>query len=164
MLEQHNLSRREMSVDLLSIDGSKAVLCGCWDKNSTVSHRDIRLFLRTARLVCKADELVVVTRRDTNLSTESEKWIRRYDAKHGTISETEMQRQSVAVELTSSGDDDAASRSSEARALRPCQQACLEACAKGARVIQMACGTGKMRVIRELAQNVSGKVAPLTNC
>ena len=38
-------------------------------------------------------------------------------------------------------------------------QACLEACANGARVIQMACGTGKTRVIQELARNVSGQVA-----
>ena len=43
--------------------------------------------------------------------------------------------------------------------LRPCQEACLEACAKGARVIEMACGTGKTRVIRELAAKQTGKVA-----
>ena len=43
--------------------------------------------------------------------------------------------------------------------LRPCQEACLEACAKGARVIEMACGTGKTRVIRELAAKHTGKVA-----
>ena len=41
--------------------------------------------------------------------------------------------------------------------LRPCQVACLEACAKGARVVEMACGTGKTRVIRELVAKVSGK-------
>ena len=41
--------------------------------------------------------------------------------------------------------------------LRPCQEACLEACAEGARVIEMACGTGKTRVIRELAAKVPGK-------
>ena len=43
--------------------------------------------------------------------------------------------------------------------LRPCQEACLEACAEGARVIEMACGTGKTRVIRELAAKQTGKVA-----
>ena len=42
--------------------------------------------------------------------------------------------------------------------LRPCQLDCLDACAKGARVIEMACGTGKTRVIKELASNVSGRV------
>ena len=40
--------------------------------------------------------------------------------------------------------------------LRPCQQECLEACAKGARVIEMACGTGKTRVMKELVRNISG--------
>ena len=42
--------------------------------------------------------------------------------------------------------------------LRQCQRDCLEACAKGARIIEMACGTGKTRVIKELVSNVSGRV------
>ena len=41
--------------------------------------------------------------------------------------------------------------------LRPCQKQCLEACAKGARVIEMACGTGKTRVIKEIVKNISGR-------
>ena len=43
--------------------------------------------------------------------------------------------------------------------LRQCQKDCLEACAKGARKIEMACGTGKTRVMKELVSNVSGRVA-----
>ena len=43
--------------------------------------------------------------------------------------------------------------------LRKCQQDCLEACAKGARKIEMACGTGKTRVMKELVGNVSGKAS-----
>ena len=42
--------------------------------------------------------------------------------------------------------------------LRQCQRDCLDACAKGARIIEMACGTGKTRVIQELVSNVSGRV------
>ena len=42
--------------------------------------------------------------------------------------------------------------------LRRCQRDCLDACAQGARVVEMACGTGKTRVIKELAWNISGKV------
>ena len=42
--------------------------------------------------------------------------------------------------------------------LRQCQRDCLDACAEGARVIEMACGTGKTRVIQELVSNVSGRV------
>ena len=42
--------------------------------------------------------------------------------------------------------------------LRQCQRDCLDACGKGARVIEMACGTGKTRVIQELVSNVSGRV------
>ncbi|CAE7249271.1 irc3 [Symbiodinium microadriaticum] len=156
MLLRHNLSRREMGVDLLSIDGSKAVLCRCGGANGAVSHHDIKRFLRTARWVCKADELVLVTRWGTKLSSESKKWLRLYNAKHEVISKNEIQRQSATGSRTPHSQADAAASGSPP--LRPCQQACLEACANGARVIQMACGTGKTRVIRELAQNVSGKV------
>ena len=45
--------------------------------------------------------------------------------------------------------------------LRPCQVDCLYACGKGARIIEMACGTGKTRVIKELVANVSGRVSRL---
>ena len=41
--------------------------------------------------------------------------------------------------------------------LRKCQRDCLEACAQGARVIEMACGTGKTRVIKEIVRNSSGR-------
>ena len=42
--------------------------------------------------------------------------------------------------------------------LRRCQEECLEACSKGARIIEMACGTGKTRVIKEIIENISGRV------
>lgn len=42
--------------------------------------------------------------------------------------------------------------------LRPCQRDCLDACAHGARVVEMACGSGKTRVMKELVSNISGKV------
>ena len=48
--------------------------------------------------------------------------------------------------------------------LRQCQKDCLEACAKGARKIEMACGTGKMRVMKELVSNVSGRVSWFLFC
>ena len=48
--------------------------------------------------------------------------------------------------------------------LRKCQQDCLEACAKGARKIEMACGTGKTRVMKELVGNVSGKLLGACVC
>lgn len=48
--------------------------------------------------------------------------------------------------------------------LRQCQKDCLEACAKGARKIEMACGTGKTRVMKELVSNVSGRVSWFLFC
>ena len=48
--------------------------------------------------------------------------------------------------------------------LRQCQKDCLEACAKGARKIEMACGTGKTRVMKELVSNMSGRVSWFLFC
>ena len=45
--------------------------------------------------------------------------------------------------------------------LRPCQLDCLDACGKGARIIEMACGTGKTRVIKELVGISSGRAPRL---
>ena len=45
--------------------------------------------------------------------------------------------------------------------LRSCQVDCLDACGKGARIIEMACGTGKTQVMKELVANVSGRVSRL---
>lgn len=42
--------------------------------------------------------------------------------------------------------------------LRQCQRDCLDACAQGARVVEMACGSGKTRVMKELVSSISGKV------
>ena len=41
--------------------------------------------------------------------------------------------------------------------LRTCQKACLKACAQGARMLELACGTGKTRIIHELAASTSGR-------
>ena len=60
-------------------------------------------------------------------------------------------------EFTGGTDGDATTSSDPP--LRKCQQDCLEACAKGARKIEMACGTGKTRVMKELVGNVSGKAS-----
>ena len=57
------------------------------------------------------------------------------------------------------GSTDGEATTSSDPPLRKCQQDCLEACAKGARKIEMACGTGKTRVMKELAANVSGRVS-----
>ena len=66
--------------------------------------------------------------------------------------------QSTAVRLSAAAPSPAAENDEMQPPLRQCQRDCLAACAQGARVIEMACGTGKTRVIEELASNVSGKV------
>ena len=59
----------------------------------------------------------------------------------------------------STGGTDGEATTSSDPPLRKCQQDCLEACAKGARKIEMACGTGKTRVMKELLDNNSGRVS-----
>lgn len=156
-LERQNLSRRSMGIDLISLDGQQAVLCRSASVNSSVLHRDIKRFLRTARWVCKAEDILLLTSRGTKLQAESDRWLRKYGAQRKTISKAEIHRLSARTPQAHGAVPEESGLVS-ADPLRPCQQACLEACAKGARVIQMACGTGKTRVIRELAQTIVGKV------
>ena len=64
----------------------------------------------------------------------------------------------IGVRLSAGLPSPATDGNGDMQLLRPCQRDCLDACAKGARVLEMACGTGKTRVIQELASNVSGRV------
>ena len=66
--------------------------------------------------------------------------------------------QSTGVRLSAAAPSAIAENDGMQPPLRQCQRDCLDACAKGARVIEMACGTGKTRVIQELVSNVSGRV------
>ena len=64
---------------------------------------------------------------------------------------------SLGVRLSAWLPSPAADGNGDVQPLRPCQRDCLDACAKGARVIEMACGTGKTRLIKELVSNVTGR-------
>ena len=65
---------------------------------------------------------------------------------------------SIGVRLSAGLPSAATDGNGDVQPLRPCQRDCLDACATGARVLEMACGTGKTRVIQELVSNVSGRV------
>ena len=66
--------------------------------------------------------------------------------------------QSTAVRLSAAAPSPVAENDGMQPPLKQCQRDCLAACAQGARVIEMACGTGKTRVIQKLVSNVSGRV------
>ena len=96
------------------------------------------------------------TFRGCKIPGDSKKCLRKYGCQRKILSKTKLRNlleDSVSGALASDGG------AAPDPPLRPCQEACLEACAKGARVIEMACGTGKTRVIRELAAKQTGKVA-----
>eukprot|EP00439_Symbiodinium_sp_Y106_P079113 s585_g17.t2 len=115
-------------VDLFSLDGQQAPRCTLW------------------------------TDRGCKVSADLQRWLREYGSQRKILTKKRLHQlccDDVTSVLTSgqaTGDHLPDPR------LRPCQEACLEACAEGARVIEMACGTGKTRVIRELAAKVPGKV------
>ncbi|CAE7730307.1 Ken-052 [Symbiodinium pilosum] len=152
-LERQNLTRRDMGVDLLSLDGRKAILC-LTGKDEAASHVAIKRFIRTAGFVCKADEYLLVTAGSCKLGKVSRRWLQQHSAQLKTLSPQNKFQPGNALTASSVLEADRMADPS----LRPCQQACLDACARGARVIEMACGTGKTRVMRELAKNFSGKV------
>lgn len=64
---------------------------------------------------------------------------------------------SIGVRLSTGLLSAATDGNGDVQPLRSCQCDCLDACAKGARVIEMACGTGKTRVIKELVLNATGR-------
>ncbi|CAJ1416632.1 unnamed protein product [Effrenium voratum] len=97
---------------------------------------------------------MLVTSSPDVLSKQSKNWLRRSKTKRQTLPSTTPRRSTrLSREASEVGQADC----SDPR-LRPCQRDCLKACAKGARVIEMACGTGKTRVIKEVVQNISGRV------
>ena len=106
--------------------------------------------------VAQAPECQLWTLRGCKISHDSKKWLRRSGCKHAIVTKKSLEKtcRDCASSLATPVRDGAAPDPP----LRPCQKACLEACAKGARVIEMACGTGKTRVIRELAMKQKGKV------
>ena len=102
--------------------------------------------------------------RGCDVSADSQRWLKEYGGQRKILTKKRLRQlccdAAAALVLTSG---QALAEESSDPPLRPCQEACLEACAKGARVIEMACGTGKTRVIRELAERQKGKAA-LRHC
>ncbi|CAE7948686.1 unnamed protein product, partial [Symbiodinium sp. KB8] len=151
--ERQNFTRRHLGVDLFSLDGKRAVLC----RAGNATHEDVKRFLRTANCVCEAPQCTLWTFRGCKIARASRKWLRNYGCQHQILAKRKLRM----LQQGASASSDAPSSDQAlpfAPPLRPCQEACLEACAKGARVIEMACGTGKTRVIRELVAKQTEKV------
>ncbi|CAE8654563.1 unnamed protein product [Polarella glacialis] len=153
-LEQHNVTRRDIGVDLLSLDGCRAVQCKWY--NGPVPSRQIRHFLRVSRWIFKAKECVLLTSKTSKLTQSSLELLREVDARHQITTSRDIKKL-----MARPGRSATASISGSVSALRPCQEACLAACQNGARIIEMACGTGKTRVMRELADRAEGRVLVL---
>ena len=95
-------------------------------------------------------DYVVVTNEGCKLASDSKRWLSQYKAEQKYLSKHALRRLPDISDRATVGP-------SVDLPLRSCQMACLEACVQGARVVEMACGTGKTRIIRELAENTSGK-------
>ncbi|CAE7208933.1 unnamed protein product [Symbiodinium sp. CCMP2456] len=154
--ERQNFTRRHLGVDLCSLDGNRAILCRV--DNATL--QDVKRFLRTARCLGEDPQCTLWTLRGCKIAGDSKKCLRKYGCQREILTKTrllDLMQDSASGALTS-GEAPRGGGAAPDPPLRPCQEACLEACAKGARVIEMACGTGKTRVIRELAAQQTGKV------
>eukprot|EP00439_Symbiodinium_sp_Y106_P081998 s585_g21.t1 len=147
--ERQNFTRRHLGVDLFSLDGKTAVLCRAAD----ATLEDVKRFLRTAKCISEAAQCTLLTFRGCKIADVAKKWLCKNSGHHQILTKRNLSK----LQSGAGAASDDLSSSSEPP-LRCCQKACLEACAKGARVIEMACGTGKTRVIRELAAKQPGKV------
>ena len=157
------------------MDGQRAILC----RAGNATGRDVKRFLRTAKclfeagvsqnlpahawkmhdlLAWQAPCCTLWTLYSCKVSAESQKWLHDYGGQRKIVTKKSLRQLCRdAVSSLTSGHTPTAGGHLPDPPLRPCQEACLEACAKGALVIEMACGTGKTRIIRELAAKQSGK-------
>ncbi|CAE7913990.1 unnamed protein product, partial [Symbiodinium necroappetens] len=97
----------------------------------------------------QAVNYTVVTNRGCKLGASTKRWLRQYRAQRKAFSKSPLETV-ASVDLATESPADPP--------LRHCQMDCLEACAKGARTLELACGTGKTRIIQELARSVLGRV------
>ena len=109
----------------------------------------------------QAPHCTLWTLNDRNVPSDSHKWLDQYGGQQKILTQKSLHqlRQGASSNFSSGGAPTSESQVSDPP-LRPCQEACLEACAKGARIVEMACGTGKTRVIREMVAKQTGKAAP----
>ena len=148
-LEKHGVTRQDISVDLLSLDGKTAVLC---NHNGSVSTKSIRRFLRISKSLFNASRRILVVG-DSSLQPQPLQALL-----EDSSAEILVLSDAIVSGLATEAPKES-SRSHSKLKLRSCQLACLDAIDKGARIIQMACGTGKTMVIQELAtRQKHGKV------
>ncbi|CAE8617959.1 unnamed protein product, partial [Polarella glacialis] len=155
-LERQNLSRRDIGVDLVSLDGKLAVQCKR-RQHGTVATALVQHFVSTAVEVYNASRLVLVVSGTASLTADGAQLLQEAGGEVLVMSDIQIDelvsrrsddKQDVSDDnFAETADADAVVRPS----LRQCQIDCLEACTQGARVIEMACGSGKTQVMRELA-------------
>jgi hypothetical protein len=132
-----------------------------WLQNSDAEHRVITnramKRLRLGGKCCRGLECgsVLVSASDFSWMKN---WVICRSRLSGSLSIYPRILQSTGARLSAAAPSPVAANDGMQPPLRQCQRDCLEACAKGARTIEMACGTGKTRVIQELASNISGRV------
>ncbi|CAE8593368.1 unnamed protein product [Polarella glacialis] len=158
-LEKHNVSRRDIGVDLLSLDGQRAVQCKCY--NGTIPSRQIQHFFRVARWIFKAGNCILVTSNTSKLTQTSSQELACQQADLQVVTGQDLERLASVVAVDASDVWDSSSGSDVLPPLWPCQFECLKACQQGVRVIEMGCSTGKTRVMYELSLKASGKVLVL---
>ncbi|CAE8620740.1 unnamed protein product [Polarella glacialis] len=158
-LEKHNVSRRDIGVDLLSLDGQRAVQCKSY--NGTIPSRQIRHFLRVARWIFKASSCILVISNTSKLTQVSSQELACQQADLQIVTGQDLERLATVVAVDASDVWDSSSGSDLLPPLWPCQVECLKACQKGTRIIEMACSSGKTRVMYELSLTASGKVLVL---
>ncbi|CAK0861291.1 unnamed protein product [Prorocentrum cordatum] len=151
-LAPRNLIRRDIGVDLVSLDGERAVQCKYC--NSTVQTKGVVSFICMAQHMSRASKMLATS--DTSrLTSDAATVIESVGVRHDVLSSSfvdELLSSAVAALRPPQRDCLAAA------SLRPCQRDCIRACKAGARIIEMACGTGKTLVMRRLADNASGRV------
>ncbi|CAE8689547.1 unnamed protein product, partial [Polarella glacialis] len=157
-LEQQHLSRRDVGVDLVSLDGKLAVQCKR-RQHGTVATALVKHFVTAAVEFYNASRLVLVLSGTAILTADGTRLLQEAGGEVLVLSDCQIDqlisdRGDEKEEVKEDANDNNFAETAAAvvrTSLRQCQIDCLEACAQGARVIEMACGSGKTQVMRELA-------------
>ncbi|CAE8652477.1 unnamed protein product, partial [Polarella glacialis] len=157
-LEQQSLSGRDVGVDLVSLDGKLVVQCKR-RQHGTVATALVQHFVATAVEVYNASRLVLVLSGTASLTADGARLLKEAGGEVLVLSDCEIDQLIAGrSDPDEVNDENTVNGDAVARPLlRQCQIDCLKACAQGARVIEMACGSGKTQVMRELADKCLGE-------
>mmetsp|Transcript_32500 Transcript_32500/g.91313 ORF Transcript_32500/g.91313 Transcript_32500/m.91313 type:complete len:1049 (-) Transcript_32500:210-3356(-) len=160
---REKLTEQDHFIDLVSLHSEHAMKVSSDD---VLDEESVLQFIHSSSEILPRARRTIVTTEGCELSEEVESLLAENDIEHAVLYNSDIK--DVVDSITADGTHfvggytkDFIKMKDVNKTMRQCQKDCLEACMNGARKIQMACGTGKTLVMREIANRAKGKVLML---